>query len=156
MTWWNTSHVRPAAEMLDEVEADAPDSTVVQSGVVCLGEGRIDDRDAAVASAARLDGVEHGAIVGAMAARLNDDGPFDAEDRVQRRERLFRRIRRRIGPIRRVRECRARAEDMAMGVTRVRRHSESRCSRVRIGRVARRHRFSADERDAAGRRRGAL
>jgi hypothetical protein len=25
-------HVRPAAEVLDEVEADAPDSTVVQSG----------------------------------------------------------------------------------------------------------------------------
>ena len=106
MTWWNTSHVRPAAEVLDEVEADAPDSAVVQSGVVGLGEGRIDDRDAAVASAAGLDGVEHGAIVGPVAARLNDDRPFDAEDRLQRRERLFRRIRRRIGPIGRVRECR--------------------------------------------------
>jgi hypothetical protein len=77
-------HVRAAAEVLDEVEADAPDSTVVQSGVVRLGEGRIEDRDAAVASAAGLDGVEHGAIVGPMAARLNDDSPFDAKRRVQR------------------------------------------------------------------------
>jgi hypothetical protein len=85
-----------------------------------------------------------------MAARLNDDGPFDAEDRLQRRERLFRRIRRRVGPIGRVREMSPRAEDMAMGVTGVRWHSESRCSRVRIGRVARRHKFSADERDAQG------
>ena len=74
-------HVRHAAEMLDEVEADAPDSAVVQRGVVRLGEGRIDDRDPAIAAAAGRDGVEHRAIVGAVAARLNDDGPFDAQDR---------------------------------------------------------------------------
>ena len=74
----------------------------------------------------------------------------------RRRAIALRRIRRRVGPIGRVRECRARAEDMAMRVTRVRWHSESRCSRVRIGRVARRHRFSDDERDAAGRRRGRI
>jgi hypothetical protein len=60
------AHVRPAAEMRDEVEADAPYPTVVQRDVIRLGERRIDDRDAAVASAAGLDGVEHGAIVGPM------------------------------------------------------------------------------------------
>jgi hypothetical protein len=129
--------------VLDEVEADAPDSGVVQRGVVRLGEGRIEDRDAAVASAAGPDGVEHGATVGPMTARLNEDSAFDAEHRVQRSERLFWRIRRRIGPIGRVRECRRRAEDVAMGVTGVPWQSESRCSRVRIGRIARRHKLSA-------------
>ena len=150
------AHVRPAAEMLDEVEANAPDSTVVQSGVVCLRERRIEDCDAAVAAVAGLDGVEHGAIVGPVAARLNDDRPFDAKDRLQRCERLFRCIRRRVGPIGRVRECRTRAEDVAMRVTRVQWHSESRCSRIRIGGVTRSHKFSADERDAAGRKCTAL
>ena len=75
-------HVRPAAEMLDEVEADASDSTLVQRRVVCLGEGRIDDRDATVSSAAGRDGVEHRAIVGSMAARLNENRPLDAQDRM--------------------------------------------------------------------------
>jgi len=79
-------HVGPAAEMLDEIEAHAAHPAGLEHGVVLVGHGIVDDGDAAVAAVARGDGVERGAVVAAVAARLHDDRALDAEQAMQRGE----------------------------------------------------------------------
>src|SRR6185295_2079627 len=97
-------HVRHSAQMLDEVEAHAPDAALVQGDVVLLSERPIDDGDPAIPTAARRDGIEHRTVVRAVAARLNDDSPLDTQDLVHRRQAIFGSVRRSVSTTWRVRE----------------------------------------------------
>ena len=118
--------IRHAAEMLDEVEADAPHAGQSHLRIIGRRRLRIDDRHAAVVFRPPCECVEHRAVVAAVARRLHDDGPVDAEMRMQRREILLRRILRRVAPVRCVRKHRAGAEHVTMGIGRSRRELERR------------------------------
>ena len=74
---------------LDEIEARAAHSTVVQGAQSLSVKRVVDDGDAAVARGVGGDAVEHGAVVGAVAARLHDHGARDAETVVQRASASF-------------------------------------------------------------------
>src|SRR5262245_66035273 len=72
-------HVRRAAEMLYEVEAHAADTARFKCVEIPVGETIANDRDAAIPFEIRRDAVEHRRIVGAVAACLTNDSPFDSE-----------------------------------------------------------------------------
>ena len=66
-------HVGRAAEVRDEVEACCSDAGVVELADIGLGEGVVDHRYARVAAAAAMEGVDHGRVVCAVAAGLDED-----------------------------------------------------------------------------------
>ena len=69
---------RPA-EMLDEVEASAPDAGVVELAELVVAERLVDHRHAGIATASVAESVEHRRVVGAVAARLHENGVLQAE-----------------------------------------------------------------------------
>ncbi len=111
-------HIRHAAQVFDEIEAHAANPALLQSGVIPVGESFIDDGDAAITAAARGNGIEHRAVVCAVAARLNDYSPLDAENFVQGREALLGSVGRRVGAIGCVGKFRGGTEDVTMRVAR--------------------------------------
>ena len=111
-------HIGNAAEMADKIEPAAPETSIVKLTQLPLGDAVIDIGDRPVGAAAGGDGIERNAIVGAMHAGIDDNRAADAELCVQRLESIQRRVGRRVGPIRRVRIFRARAEDVAMRIAR--------------------------------------
>src|SRR5260370_20058750 len=64
-------HVRHAAEVLDEIEAHAANSALLQATVVVVGESLIDNGNPAITTAARGNRIDRRAVVGAMTARLH-------------------------------------------------------------------------------------
>jgi hypothetical protein len=108
--------VRRAAEVADEVEARPPDAAAVQCFELRVGRVGAEDADAAVGAAAGGDGVEHRAVVGAVAARLHDHRALHADRAVDAPELRDRRLRRRVAAVRRVGEAVGRAEDVAVRV----------------------------------------
>src|SRR5690606_24815736 len=68
------------------------------------------------ATAGGGDGVQCSCIVGAVAARLDDDSALEAQMSVQCKELLLRRVDRRVGALGRERKARRRAEDVTMRV----------------------------------------
>src|SRR5260370_25645396 len=99
-------HVRHAAEVLDEIEAHAANSALLQATVVVVGESLIDNGNPAITAAARSNRIEHRAVIGAMTARLNNYGSLNTERFMQGRQALLGSIRRCIGAIGRVRKFR--------------------------------------------------
>ena len=93
-------HVRGAAKVPHEVEAHAAHAARMQRLQRPLLEGVVDDGDAARRLRRGGDGVEHGGIVGAVAARLHDHGAAEAQVRVQRRQRLLGGVLGRVAPAR--------------------------------------------------------
>ena len=124
-------HVRRAAEMLHEVEADAADAARVQILEILVREGLVDVRDAAIAAAALRDRVEDHGVVDAVAARVHEHGAREPERLLQLNEPLERRVGRRVAAIRRVRIFVAGTEDVAVRVARARRRTVLRRPGVR-------------------------
>src|ERR1700730_18806090 len=81
--------VRHAAQVLDEIEAYAPNPALMQGGVVALGEALIDDGDPAITTAACGNGIQHRTVVCAVTARLNKHGSLNTESFVQDGQALF-------------------------------------------------------------------
>ena len=71
---------REVDEALDEIEAHAADARAVEPLQFVVAHVAPDRRDAARLAAARQAGVDHRAIVGAMAGRLHDDVTREARD----------------------------------------------------------------------------
>ena len=109
-------HIGHAAQVLDEIEAHAPDPTFLQTSVISLGERLINNGDPAIATAAGGNGIEHRAVVRAMTARLNNHASLNAENFVQGRQALLGGIGGRIGAVGSVRKFRGRTEHMTMCV----------------------------------------
>src|SRR6266699_1449087 len=109
-------HVRHAAQVLDEIEAHASDPALLQRSIILVGERLIDDGDAAITAAACGDGIEHGTVLGAVTARLNNHASLNSESFVQGRQALLGGVGRRIGAVRGVGKFRRGTEDMAMSV----------------------------------------
>ena len=122
-----------AAQMLHEIEAHAAHAAVMEVVKVLLGDAFLDDGNAPIAATRRGDGVEHGAVVAAMAARLHDDRPLDAEEAMERYEAFLRRIGWCVASARAVREFRRRPEHVAVGIARLWRRHEARFLWVGIG-----------------------
>ncbi|PYU27168.1 MAG: hypothetical protein DMG32_08445 [Acidobacteria bacterium] len=125
--------------MLDEIETHAPNPAFLQGSVISFREGLINDGNPAITATACGNGIEHGTVVCAVAARLNNHGSLNAEDFAEGRQGLLGGVGGRIGAVGSVREFRRGAEDMAMCVAGQWRHLESRNLRVVIGRRARIH-----------------
>jgi hypothetical protein len=89
----------------------------VESVEILVGEVIIDDRNAAVAARVGGNAIEHGGIIGAMAARLHNHRAIDSEMRVQCCQHLLRGIGRRVTPVRRVVKFGRWPEHVAMRVT---------------------------------------
>ena len=128
-----------APEMAGEGEPHPAHPALVQPLEIRLGERIVDHGDAAVAAAAAGDGVQHGRIVGAAAARLHDDRALEPEDVLQPAEVLHRRVGRGVGAALRIGESVGRAEDVAMGVAGTGRKLDSGFPGVGVGRLATLH-----------------
>src|SRR5690606_27233706 len=86
---------------------------VLQSLVV---EAAVDDRHATIVLRTPCDGVEHRAVVGPVAACLDDHRPLDAEPGVKCCQGFLRGVFRRVAAARRIGKYGSGAEDVAMGV----------------------------------------
>jgi len=80
--------IRLAAQMLHEIETNTPEPAVLQCLEISVAEGIVDVRDAPIPAAALRDGVQDHPVVRAIAARINQNGTFETEDRLQRLESL--------------------------------------------------------------------
>ena len=109
-----------AAEMGDEVETCAADTDVVEPTDVGVGERFVDHRHAGVPAGAAFDRVDHRRVVRAVAARLDEHGTRQTEPFLQCFEVVDARVGRGVGPVGGEREAVAGAEDVAVGVARVR------------------------------------
>ncbi len=87
---------------------------------------------ASIAAPALCDGVDDDGIVSSVTARIHEHGTLQAQGRLQLLEPGERRIRRRIGAIRRVRISVTRAKYVAMGVAASRRRAVLRTAGVGI------------------------
>src|SRR5262249_54167384 len=125
---------RNAAEMANEIEAAAAETALMQLAKPALRDGVVDIGNRAIGPVALRDGIERNGVVGAVHAGIDDDGALDPELGVRRPKILKRRVRRRVGTIRRVGVFRAGTEDVAMRVAGKRRQLELWRARVRIGR----------------------
>ena len=96
----------------------------------CRGE----HRDAAIASAGRLQQVEEGGVIRAVAGGLHEDAARKAEDAVQGEQRFLRRVVRREPPVGGERKHCVRAEHVEMRIAGERRRRKARLPRVGIGR----------------------
>ena len=123
---------RVVDEALEEIEADAPDAAVMQRREIGVRNGGIDDGDAARLPFGPGDGVEGCGIVGAVAARLDDDVASEAEMIAQREEHVRPGIFGQIFGLGREGEVRHRPEDMAMGVDRTGRRRVERLGRMAV------------------------
>ncbi len=110
--------------MLDEVEARAAHAAIVQRLVFGISKRVVDNADAPDVRRIVGDGVEHGAVVAAVAARLHDDRAIDAEMAMQCRQHLLGRVLWGVTPVRRIGEFGGRPEHVAVGVGRPRRQLE--------------------------------
>src|SRR5690606_25012419 len=72
-----------AAQVGDEVDPGAPDPGLVEGRQVIGGERLVDHRHPGEAAGAAPQGVDHRGVVGAVAARLHEHGPGEAEVVVQ-------------------------------------------------------------------------
>ena len=64
---------REVDQPLDEIEPDAAHAGLMKPLEFAVGDAASDGRDAARPAPARAQGVDHGAVVGAVAGRLDDD-----------------------------------------------------------------------------------
>src|SRR6202050_3537845 len=113
--------IGPAAKMLHEIESYAAYAALVELAEFPIVRALVDDGDAAVVPAAGGYRVQRRSVIGAMAARLGDHRPGDAQKAVQRHEGLLGRIGWRVTALRRIGEDPGRAEDVAMRVATLRR-----------------------------------
>src|SRR5690606_17383258 len=72
-----------AAEMGNEVEADAADAAVVEPFELRIRDRTVDVRDAAIAAAALRDRIEDHGIVGAVTARVHEHGALEPQRLLQ-------------------------------------------------------------------------
>ena len=124
--------VRRAAEVGDEVEPGAADAGVVQLVQLGVAGAVVDHRHAGVAARVAAQGVEQGAVVGAVAAGLDEHGPRQPEPGVEPGEVVDAGVGRRVAAAGREREAVRGAEHVAVGVARARRGREG-PGRVRVG-----------------------
>ena len=111
-------HLQPT-EHVWIVGVNAPgysNAAFVQALKLLVRDVRLDHGHAAIAPLRMGDHVEHGGIVGAMAACLHQHRALDAEMPVERKQRLLGRVDRRVGPLRREGKHRGRPKHMAMGI----------------------------------------
>ncbi len=97
---------------------------IVERGDVGVGERLVDHRHAGVATRPADERVDHGRVVGAVAARLHEDGARQTETLLQNLEVVDAGVGRRVGAIGGERERVARPEDVAVRVARAWRRRE--------------------------------
>ena len=102
----------------------------MQALEVALGEAVVGVGDAAVLAAALRDGIDDDRVVAAVAAGIDQHRARQPQHGLQLLETRQRRIRRRVGAIRRVRIRSRRAENMAMRIAGPRRAADTRGVRV--------------------------
>src|ERR1700683_2589021 len=112
--------IGPAAQMLHEIESYAAYATLVQLAEFPIVRALVDDGDAAVVPAAGGYRIQRRAVVGAVAARLDDHRAGDAQKAVQRHETLLGRVGGRVAALRRIGKDPGRAEDVAMRIATLR------------------------------------
>ena len=110
----------------DEVEPHAADARLVELAQLGVGDVRPDGRDAACPAAGRPHGVDHRAVVRAVAGGLDDDVAADPEVVAQREQLLLAGVARGVLALRREGELVARPEDVAVRVDRADREREGR------------------------------
>ena len=121
------------AEVLHVVEAHAAEALRVQALELRFGRIGSEERDAAIVPRPRGDQIGGGRVVETVGRRLHDDAALDAEMRVQREERLLRRIAgRRVSALGYEGKARLRPEDMEVRIGGARRQLEPRLSRLRL------------------------
>ena len=76
-------HVRPAAQVLHEIEAHCADPAVVHALEFLVAMTLVNDRRAAIFAIRSRDRIERHAHVRPMAARVYDDRPLDTENGMQ-------------------------------------------------------------------------
>ena len=128
--------VRHAAQMLDEVEADAANSSRVQARQFRIVDRTLDAGDTAIGALARGNGIQGHVHLRSMAAGMHDHGPGNPQARVQPAQILNRCIGRRIAAIGRIRKSIGRSEHMAVRVACTRRQDERGLDGIRIRRQA--------------------
>jgi hypothetical protein len=117
-------------QLAHEVETHAADAAAVERRQILLVEAVVDECDAAPLVGRVGDGVERGAIIFAVATRLHDHRALDTEQRMQRCQRLFGRVLRRVAALRRVGKFRRRPEHVVMRVGRAGGQFEARLAAV--------------------------
>src|SRR5688500_15464130 len=125
-----------AAGAVEQVEAHAANTAVVQPLEFVTRRRVIDASDAAKLTGGIFDRVESRGIVEAMHARLNHDGAPDADDGDHFAIMLQGRGGRRVLVSRDKWKLLRRAEDVEMGVTGIRRRGGFRLACIRIERIA--------------------
>jgi hypothetical protein len=126
--------VRHAAQVLDEIKANAANSSLMQALQFCVGHRIFDACHPAIGAPAGGDGVQCHVHLRAMATRVDDDGPRDAQLAMQAAQILDRRVRRRVAAVGRKGKFRRGAKDMAMRIACTRRQCQRGFFRIRIGR----------------------
>src|SRR5229473_1540596 len=121
-------------KVLHKIEAHAADAAFVHLLKIFIFIGFIDDRGAAAAPVRARHGIERNAHVGAMAARVHDDGPFDSQHVMQFPQSFERGVRRAIGSIGGIGKLRRRPENMAVRIAGERRQSKLRLAGVGVRR----------------------
>ena len=107
---------REVDETLDEIEAHAAHAGLVEPLQFVIGDASPNGRDAPRPAAARQERVDHGAIVGAVAGRLNDDVAGETQMIAQREQFRLAGVAGRVFALGRVRELGPRSEHVAMRV----------------------------------------
>src|SRR5262245_15539853 len=105
-----------ATKVAEKIEPDAAHARARELPQLLVRRATVQQRDATITSAAPLQRVEHGAIVGAVTGGLHQHRPFDAKPGMQSREVFFWCVFWRIAPISDIGEARGRAEDVDVGV----------------------------------------
>ncbi|EHM02751.1 hypothetical protein HMPREF9946_00825 [Acetobacteraceae bacterium AT-5844] len=108
--------VRRATEMLHEVEAHTAYAATIELSEASLIDIAVHDGNATIGSAAACNSIKHGGVIRTMAARLNDDCTLNANSGMYATQVLNGRIRRRVGPVRRIREYLGWTKDVTMRV----------------------------------------
>src|SRR5271167_3999990 len=124
--------VRHAAEVLDEIEANAANSPLVQALQFAVGHRIGNAGHSAIGIAARRDGIQGYIHLGAVAARMHDHGARDAELGVQFPQIFDRRVGRCVAAVRGIWKFARRTKHMAVGIACAGRQTQRGCDRSRI------------------------
>ena len=116
---------REVDQPLDEIEPHSPHARLMQPLQFRVGHLAPHGGDATRPAVAGKQGVDHGAIVGAVAGRLHDDVAIETEMVAQREQLRLAGVAGRVFALGRVGELSARPEHMAMGVNGCREEAKS-------------------------------
>src|SRR5690242_10379870 len=121
-------------QAFDEIEANAAHSVFTHDSKGIIADIFVDDSDATGSSSGRIEGIDQGGVVRAVAACLHDHVFVEAEKIPQCEQLLLWGVDRRVFAFFRIRKAARRPEYMAMGVHTSRRWFEMRLRRIRMKR----------------------